>query len=86
LTAGQPKGQIQGINLPLREALESIKLNLANFLKPKERLTEWIPEIDIKPKRFLLIYLPFAVGHHELIHEDLNLAINKNLLGHAKNL
>ena len=77
---------MHGVNLPLSEALESLKLNLANFLKPKERLKEWLPDITVTPRAFSLIYLPFQIGHHELIHQDLNLAINKNLLVHAKNL
>ena len=86
LVPGQPDGQLQGVNLPLREALESLTLNLANFLKPKERLVDWIPELQIQPRRFVLIYLPFDVSHHEYVQKDLNLAINKNLLSHAKNL
>jgi hypothetical protein len=86
LESGQPNGRIHGVNLPLKEALESLALNLANFLKPKERLVDWIPEVTVTPKRFLLIYIPFEQGHHELVQPQLNLAINKNLLSHAKNL
>ena len=86
LNTGQPPGQIQGVSLPLREAVESLTLNLANFLKPKERLVDWIPRIKIQPNRFLLIYLPFEENRHELIQPEINLAINKNLLLHAKNL
>ena len=86
LKSGQPDGVTQGVNLPLQEALESLKLNLANFLKPKDRLVDWMPRLEIKPKSALLIYLPFEANHHELIQPDLNLAITKNLLIHAKNL
>jgi hypothetical protein len=86
LGSGQPQGEIQGVNLPLREAVESLKLILADFLKPKERLVDWIPGLTIDPKRFLLIYLPFEKGHYELIQTEMNLAINKNLLKHAQNL
>jgi hypothetical protein len=86
LDKGQPRGEIHGVNLPLKEAVEGLKLILAGFLKPKERLADWIPGITIDPKRFLLIYLPFEKGHYELIQTEMNLAINNNLLKHAKNL
>lgn len=86
LQPGQPKAEVHAVNLPLQEALESLKLNLANFIKPKERKAEWVPQIEIKARRFLLIYLPFKQTHHELVHPQLNLAINKNTLVHAKNL
>ncbi len=86
LQPGQPKAEVRAVNLPLQEALESLKLNIANFLKPKERKAEWIPQIQIKARRFLLIYLPFKQTHHELVQPQLNLAINKNTLVHAKNL
>ncbi len=82
----QPPGSVQAINLPLEEALESLKMILANFLKPIERKSEWLPQIRIQGRRFLLVYIPFRQTHHELVHDGLNLAINKNTLAHAKNL
>lgn len=86
LEPGQPKGKRHAVNLPLNEAVESLKLNLANFMKPRERRMELLPEIDIKARRFLLIYIPFKDTHHELVQPDLNLALSKNMLAHAKNL
>lgn len=83
---GQPKGERHAVNLPLSEAVESLKLNLANFMKPKERRWKLLPEIDIQARRFLLVYIPFKDTHHELVQPDLNLALNKNMLAHAKNL
>lgn len=86
LQPGQPKGMLHAVNLPLQEAIESLKLNLASFIKPKETRWEVLPQISIKPRRFLLIYLPFKDTHHELVQPDLNIALNKNMLAHAKNL
>jgi predicted RNA-binding Zn-ribbon protein involved in translation (DUF1610 family) len=83
---GPPDGERHVVNLPLNEAVESLKLNLAKFMKPRERRTELLPQIDIKARRFLLIYIPFKDTHHELVQPDLNLALNKNMLAHAKNL
>ncbi len=86
LHPGQPKGELHAVNLPLSEALESLKLNLANFMKPKEKQWKVLPRIDIRARRFLLIYIPFKDTHHELVQPDLNLALSKNMLAHAKNL
>lgn len=84
--AGQPKGKLHGVNLPLREAVESLTLIVANFLKPVEHRAELVPKMNIKARRFLLVYLPFKDTHHELVQPELNLAINKNMLTHAKNI
>ncbi|MEJ2156551.1 MAG: hypothetical protein P8X96_14520 [Desulfobacteraceae bacterium] len=86
LESGQPKGERHAVNLPLNEAVESLKLNLANFMKPRERRQELLPQITVKARRFLLIYIPFKDTHHELVQPDLNLALSKNMLAHAKNL
>jgi len=83
---GQPKGRLHAVNLPLQEAVESLKLNLAGFMKPIERRAEIVPQLKIKARRFLLVYLPFKDHHLELIQPDLNLAINKNMLANARNL
>lgn len=85
-TPGPPKGRLQGVNMPLKEAAESLKLLLAGLMRPKERMVETIADIQITPRRFLLVYLPFREGHHEFIHDGLKLAINKNLMVHAANL
>lgn len=83
---GHPVGTIQSVTLPLKEALESIKLNLANFIRPMASRVELLPQIDIKPRRFLLVYIPFKNTRLELIQPRLNLAVNKNVLFHARNL
>ena len=87
LTAGRPPdARLQTVNLPLQEALESLKLILADFLRPKSRMVDQLPSIDIKPRSALLIYLPFEETSHELVHAGLKLAVNKRLLIHARNL
>jgi len=86
LEPGRPEGRLHGVTLPLNEAVESLKLNLAGFFRPIERRPEVVPHIQVRPRRFLLIYLPFKETHLELIQPELNMAINKNMLAHAKNL
>lgn len=86
LVPGNPKGDTHAVSLPLQEAVESLKLNLANFMKPQQRMAKHIHHINIKARRFLLVYLPFQKGHHELIQPKLQLTINRNTLALAKHL
>ena len=86
LAPGLPQGSIHGVNLPLKEATESLKLNLAGFLRPIERRPDLIPPMEIVPKRFLLVYIPFQQTPFELVQPKLNLAVSKSALAHAKNL
>jgi hypothetical protein len=74
------------VNLPLGDAIETLKLNIASFLTPRERVSELLPQIEITPRKFLLVYLPFEEHHHEYIHPGMNLAIHKNQLQLAHNL
>jgi hypothetical protein len=84
--SGPPRGNVHSVTLPLGEALETLKLSLVNFLRPLERRTELASQIDIQPRRFQLVYIPFQDTRLELIQPRLNLAVNKNVLSHAKNL
>jgi hypothetical protein len=59
IQAGRPKGEALTANLPLKEAVESLKLNLAQFIRPIEHLPELIPQMEVRPRRYLLVYLPF---------------------------
>jgi len=74
------------VNLPLGEAVETLKLNIASFLTPRERVSELLPQIEIAARKFLLVYLPFEERHHEYVHAGMNLAIHKNQLQLAHNL
>lgn len=86
IKTGYPRGTRYGVTLPLKEAVESLKLNLANFLRPREKQADLIPQIEIRPRRFILVYIPFKDTRLELVQPDLNLAVNKNILSLAKNL
>jgi hypothetical protein len=74
------------ITLPVTEAIESLKVNLASFIKPKNQLAEILHAIDITAKSFVLVYIPFLEKHHEFIQPDLQFAINKNTLALSENL
>jgi len=86
LTEELPEQRHHPITLPVTEAIESLKVNLASFIKPKNQLAEILHAIDITAKSFVLLYVPFLEKHHEFIQPDLQFAINKNTLALSENL
>jgi predicted RNA-binding Zn-ribbon protein involved in translation (DUF1610 family) len=81
-----PDSRIYPITLPIEEAVESLKLTLADFMKPRRTIMERLREIQIDAKNFTLIFMPFNEGHHEFIQADFHLTINKTVLKLSKNL
>ena len=73
-------------NLPVSEAVETLRTNLAGLIRPLERMPEVLSHISITPRKALILYLPFEDRHHELVSTALNLAVNKNQLSLARNL
>ena len=94
-TLHQPQGELApelpppntpSPNLPVTEAVESLKVTLGNFIKPRR---EWLPrlgKLQVSARRFKLVFIPFRVDHHELIQPTLNFSIHKSLLNLAHNL
>lgn len=81
-----PEHRHHPVTLPIAEAIESLKINIASFIKPKNRLLEIFHEIGITIKGFVLVYVPFVEKHHEFIQPDLQLAVNKNIVALSENL
>ena len=95
LTLSQPQNELNEdlpeyrhhpVTLPVIEAIESLKINLAGFLKPRTRLSEVLPGIKISAKNVALVYVPFIEKHHEFIQPDIQFAINKNIMALSENL
>ena len=86
LTEELPEHRHHPITLPVTEAIQSLKVNLASFIKPKNQLAEILHAINITAKSFVLVYVPFLEKHHEIIQPDLQFAINKNTLALSENL
>jgi hypothetical protein len=86
LTPELPTGKLYPVTLPVEEAAESLKLCLASFIKPRKVLFPQLQEITIKPKGFLLVYIPFHEKGNELSCPPFRLRINKNLLAFARHL
>jgi len=81
-----PDSKLYPVTLSVMEAVESLKINLAEIARPAKNILTRLNEIQIKPKRFKLVYIPFHEGHHELIQHDFNLTVDKKTLLFAKNL
>ncbi len=81
-----PKTRIHPTTLAIQEAVESLKINLASFIKPPKDLMDKLPQIQITPQRFSMVLIPFREGHHEYIQPRYHLAVNKNMLALSKHL
>lgn len=81
-----PEKGLYTANLPLKEALDTLKINLAGFLRPARRVPDLLPRIDIQPQKYRLVFLPFAERHHDLVNASLQLSVTKSHLRMAANL
>ncbi len=86
LSDALPEGRLHPVTLPLTEAAETLKIILSEIATPKRRILPLMENIRITPLQAQLVYVAFREGHHELIHDDLNMAINKQQLALAGNL
>jgi hypothetical protein len=86
LVSELPTARLYPTTLPIEEAVESLKIILADFMKPRRKLVERLHDIRIDPKSVTLVFIPFKEGHHEFIQPDFQLTINKNVLALSKNL
>jgi predicted RNA-binding Zn-ribbon protein involved in translation (DUF1610 family) len=80
-----PQGEVLPVTMPLQDAVESLKINLASFIKPPKML-QMLDAVEIKAKSVVLVYIPFQKTGKELVQPDFNLRTNKTLLQYAKNL
>ncbi len=81
-----PKGPLYPVSLPVSEAMETLKVNMAGFIKPPGRLLPQLSDLTVEPQSHLLVYIPFRKGHHEYVNPDLHLTVNRNQLSLAGNL
>ena len=81
-----PESPLYPVNLPVSEAAESLKIILAHIAVPKKKYFPLLPEMSIRLKESLLVYLPFRERGSELIHVQMNLSINRNTLTFGRSL
>jgi len=81
-----PKGALHPVSLPVSEALETLKINMAGFIKRPRDLLSKLDAMDVAPLSYILVYIPFRQGHHDYVNPDLHLSVNRTQLYLAKNL
>lgn len=95
LTLSQPQGEVLNtlpeapsypVTLSIMEAAESLRLNLAGFVKPQRTMLPEIPHTEITPKSFVLVYIPFREEGNELTQPAFRLRLDTHLLSYAKSL
>jgi hypothetical protein len=95
LTLAQPRDQLSpdlpsknifSPTLSLSQAASSLKLILANFIRPPKMFLPRLDDIAITPKSYLLVFVPFKEIHHDYTHITYPIAISKNHLDIAKSL
>jgi len=81
-----PPAALYPVTLSVGEASESLKIILASFIKPADTMLPKLQEISVKPRKALLVYIPFQEERTDFANPDFRLRVNKLLLGFAKNL
>ena len=81
-----PDTRLHPTNLPIEDAIETLMITLADFVKPRSVFVDRFDSIQIDAKSFALVYLPFNEEHHEFIQPDYQVAINKNAMALSSNL
>jgi hypothetical protein len=74
------------INLPSKEALQSLKVILAGSAVNKEKVLPLLPEVKFEIKKTTLVFLPFTDQGHDMVQQDLGAAINKKTLEYGRYL
>ncbi len=81
-----PDGVMHPVTLNVEEAVESLKVILADFIKPRNVFYPDLANIKLTPQSYFLVYVPFICGHHDLTQPEYKVSILKNQLSLAKHL
>ena len=75
-----PASSLFPVNIPLAEALESLKIITASIAVPKKLIFPRLPEVGFTLQDRMLVYLPFTERGEELIQPEIQMSIQKNAL------
>ena len=90
MTTAQPRGDmeepqnVRGLapaGFPAREAVQSLKLSLANLGMSKKVMFARLDEFEIESAERLLVFVPFHLMGRELVNEEVQISIDRGLLG-----
>jgi predicted RNA-binding Zn-ribbon protein involved in translation (DUF1610 family)/DNA-directed RNA polymerase subunit RPC12/RpoP len=92
MTVFQPDGatratfdgvNVHRVTMPAGEAEESMILTLAALVTDKRRIYPLLKDMRIAAEETLLVYHPFRVGARELIHETMQIALDRKALDYG---
>lgn len=81
-----PKKHLYPVTLPRSEAIQAMKVILANSTITKNNVFPYLPRVKFDIKNSALVYLPFKESAHEMIQEQMQISINKNTLEFGRHL
>lgn len=81
-----PRSGHRSINLPAEEAVETIRLNMACWFTPRQKLLPVLVEALIQPLHHEIIFVPFVEGVHELTLMDTRIRIPNAHIRLSENL
>ena len=93
VTLCQPQGNLERtipdvttypVNLPMSEALKSLKTVFADFVALKEKNFPRLEEIAIRPKKLALVFLPFQLLGSEVVNPDYRVQVSRRMLEHFR--
>lgn len=81
-----PKEDIHPVTLPDAEALQSLKLTLANCAILKKNIFPTLPDIIFSVRKLALVFVPFCQSGYGLYQEEMKININKQHLKFGRKL
>ena len=78
--------QLYPVTLPRSEAVQSLKITLADSIMGKGKLFPRLPEVDFAVTGSSLVYLPFTDAGRELIQEQMGISIHRQTLAYGRQL
>lgn len=70
-----PRVDHRSVNLPAEEAVETIRLNMAGWLTPRQKQLPALAEAPIEVLHYEIVFVPFAAGLHELTLSGTHISI-----------
>jgi len=61
-----PRAGHRSVNLPVEDAVETIRLNMAGWITPRQKLLSALAEAPIEAFHHEIVFVPFVAGLHEL--------------------
>lgn len=81
-----PRGEQYPVTLPHSEAVQALKIILADAALYKRNIYPLLPEIRFEALDRWLVYLPFFRQGQELIQEQMQISINRHTLQFGRRL